>query len=484
MSHNTIPKKIPEGIMGILENSIASLMVQGKVPGMSLAVVAGDDIIYAKGFGARNLKQNLPATPDTLYGIGSCTKSYTALGIMQLAQEEKLDVNDPVSKYLNFKLGKRKNPISIHHLLTHSTGIPNLGMAEVLLGRTAGIKEYYIPMSSLEDILTFINGASQEIAAEPGVRFAYWNEGYTLLGAIIEKVSKMKYEEYIKEKILNPLKMNRSTFLKEDFEKDSDIMTAHYVQMKDWKISSITAAPHPFDKFIYAPGGMLSSTIEQINYLKAFINGGEFEGTRILNADLIEEMLKIHIETEMVRSIMGGFEKEGYGYGWVIIEDFFGHKLVAHTGGTGVSSAFLGFIPDKKIGVASANNSGAADPASLPILILAFLLGKDPMKDLKMLEIEQQLASLTGVYETYKGINRISVVKKGPMLYLVGEDAPFSFNQGTSTPIIPESIEDLKFYYLSGVGGKTSATFTKDSPNKISLYIDRNRFNKVRDLPT
>ena len=97
MSEVKIPKKIPSGIINILENAIVSLMMESKVPGASFAVVAGDKIIYAKAFGARNLEKNIPATVDTLYGFGSCTKSYTALAIMQLVQEGKLDVNAALS---------------------------------------------------------------------------------------------------------------------------------------------------------------------------------------------------------------------------------------------------------------------------------------------------------------------------------------------------------------------------------------------------
>lgn len=483
MSNDKVSKKIPDALIGLLETQIASLMIQSKVPGMSIAVVVGDDIIYAKGFGARNLEKNLPATPDTLYGIASCTKSYTALAIMQLAQEGKIDVNDPVSKYLNFKLGKKSNPITIHHLLTHTTGIPNLGVDQVLSLRAEGFKEYYIPMSSLDDIMTFINGASQEIAAEPGERFGYLNEGYTFLGLIIEKVSNMNYESYIREKILKPLKMYRSIFTKEDADKDPDVMVGHYVTIKDWKIEGVKTLPYPFDKYFYAAGGMLSSVMEQANYLRMYMNGGVFEGKRILNANLIEKMQKVYIETDLVASMISGLGKEGYGYGWLTIEDFFGHKMIVHSGRTDVSSALLSLIPDRKIGIAAACNSGQSGLiAPLAMLISTFLIGKDPLKDLKILEIEQSIAALTGIYETYKGINRLKVIKRGSMLYLVGDDEPFAFNQGMSIPLIPESVENLKFYYFSGIGGKTFVTFVKDSPNKFSLYISNNHFHKVKEL--
>ncbi|GAG82087.1 unnamed protein product, partial [marine sediment metagenome] len=115
---------MPQVVLDQLEQAIASMMNQYKVPGVSIACSVDDEIIYAKGFGARDLTKNLPATPHTLYGFGSNSKSYTALAIMQLVEEGKLKVEDPVNNYVPFKLGKKEKPITLHHLLSHSSGIP------------------------------------------------------------------------------------------------------------------------------------------------------------------------------------------------------------------------------------------------------------------------------------------------------------------------------------------------------------------------
>jgi len=487
MSEIKIPKKIQSGVINILENMIVSLMMESKVPGASFVVVAGDEVIYAKAFGARNIEQNIPATVDTLYGIGSCTKSYTALAIMQLVQEGKLDVQDPVSKYLNFKLGKRSNPITIHHLLTHSSGIPNLGSADVLINRYLGEEKSWIPSSSWDDFYRHVNGATQWMTPEPGQRFAYSNNSYTLLGEIIEKVSTLKYEDYIKKYILDPLNMKNSIFKKEEFEKYTDVMTAYYPKVEKGNILEVIPASHPFDKFIYAPGGLISSVMDQVNYLKVYLNEGKFEGQQILESSLLNEMEKIHFKTELVQNTVGGFGKEGYGYGWVIIEDFFGEKFLAHPGGTATSTAFLGLVPNRKLGIACASNSatGANLMAMVPILLSSFLLGADPMKDLKFFQVEQKLSMLTGVYETYKGFLKVKVVKVGPFLYIEPEDGLLAFNQGISIPLIPENedIEDFKFYTLSGAGGRMSIDFVVEEGGKIDFLMERNRFRKVGELP-
>jgi len=393
---------------------------------------------------------------------------------MQLAEQGKLNVQDPVGKYLPFKPGSKENPIRIHHLLSMSSGIPNLGLAEVLLGRAFGIEEKWVPASSFDDLMLHVNGAQQEIAAQPGIRYFYFNTGFTLLGEIVARVSKMPYEQYIGEKILKPLKMSRSTFLEEEFEKEPDVMTAYRTQEEAGE-EKVVASRHPFDRFIYAPGGLLSSAQELANYLLANINGGVFEGTRILGASLTEEVHKVQLEVEAFRDTFGNYGKMGYGYGWLVAEDFLGHKIVMHGGSTGVSSAQLMFIPDLKIGIAAAANIGQTP---MPVLIgaLATLIGKDPEKEIPDFEIERKLAVLVGEYETYKGINKVSVKKKGSLLYVDSE----MWGTKTSYPLIPETdkIEDYKFYTIPGPGKKAPVEFVVDSSGKIDLYMERNRFHK------
>lgn len=468
--------ELPDEFKEKFENMIATAMAEMRIPGMSVAMVKQDRVIYKRGFGARNLKENIPATPDTLFGIGSCTKSFTALAIMQLVEQGKLDVQDQVAKHLPFKLGKEENPIKIHHLLSMSSGIPNLGVAELLIFKYTGADEKWVPMSSLEDLFLHVNGAKEEVAAIPGERMFYFNTGYTLLGEIVERVSKKPYEEYIREKILKPLKMSRSTFLEDECGKDADVMTAYLAKPKEGGVS-VVPSRHPFHKFIYAPGGLLSSVNELTNYLFANINGGVFEDTRILDASLMEELHKVQLESDFFRYYMGDYGRMGYGYGWMVAEDFLGHKLVTHGGSTGVSSAQLMFVPDLKIGIASAANVGAG-PNHVLMAALAHLMGKDPEKDIPYFEIEKKLGMLVGKYTLYKGIHDVSVVKKGALLFLESKIGGME----TSYPLIPETdkVENFNFWAYVGPGKKQPIEFVVESPDKIDLYVERNRFHKLK----
>jgi CubicO group peptidase (beta-lactamase class C family) len=123
-------------------------------------------------------------TPDTLWRIASISKSFCAMAIMQLVEKGKVDLHSPVNKYIDFKLGRKDKHIEVHHLLSHSSGIPELGATGVSI-----YKDVFVPMSSEQDFMTFVNNASREIAADPGKIFMYNNDMYTCLGLIARGMS-------------------------------------------------------------------------------------------------------------------------------------------------------------------------------------------------------------------------------------------------------------------------------------------------------
>lgn len=442
-------------------------MQQMKIPGISLTVVQDGKAIYTKGIGARSIKGNLPATPDTLYGIGSVTKSFTCIAILQLAEQGKLKIDDPISKYIDFKLGKEDKPVLIKHLMSHSSGIPDLGIASVLIRRHSFPEtELYIPMSSSEDWLLHANAAQDEVFDVPLKRMFYFNGGYALLGLVIEAASGMKYTEYLDEYILKPLSMKRSTFLREEFEKEEDRMTAYATDK-----GKVKESIHPFDNLIYAAGGLLSSVKEMENYLQMFLNKGTFKGKELLKPESIKTMLEPMIEVPQ-----GVFGKVHYCFGLGKTENFFGETLYTHGGSTAVSSAFLAFIPRKKMGVVVEGNVGATQGALIAQAILAGLLGKNPMEDHPILRLESKLNQLVGSYQSYKGINKMEILKIGLVLYFKDPDQDYP-----SFPIIPytDTIKNYKFWTPTGVT-KFPCEFKIDSKTgKISFVFERSVYHKI-----
>jgi len=461
-----------------IEAFVADVMKKDHIPGLSLAVVRNGRVAYAKGFGARNLKANLPATPDTLYEIGSVTKSFTALAVMQLQAQRKLNVGDPVGKYVpEFKLGSESNPIRIRHLLSHSSGVPDLGVALIHILRSLEVDEYWIPVSSVDDLLTHINGAKDWVAAAPGERFFYFNEGFNLLGIIVERVSGVSYGEHVSEQILKPLGMNRSGFPDQMSDEEGDVATPYWIQMKEKRlVATPTTPPLASFKWEYPAGGMMSSVLELSKYLIANLNRGKFEGGRLLNPKGFAELHEPRMKTGQ-NSWFGG--PSLYGYGWEIVNDFFGHRCIGHSGSTFTGSAAVEFLPDLGTGVAVASNNGAADSVSstIPSFVLALLLGKDPIKEVPLLASEERVGQLVGDYQTYKGVSRVSVSEKGGVLLLESKDP---INEGTTIALIPEEydLSTWRFHcFLNRT--KTPVEFVIGPSGKIDLYIEMGRYQKA-----
>ena len=182
--------------------------------------------VHAAGFGARDPQRNLPATPDTLYGIGSVTKSFVAIAILQLAEQGKLRLDDPVTLHVPLELGRPGQPITIRHLLTHSPGFPNLGTSTILISRGLG-SDTGIPMSSAADFYRFVNGAKDEVAFAPGEHFFYNNAAWRMLGHIVQERSGIPFHRYVKERVLDPLGMTRSTLDVAAAFRDPDHLVPH-----------------------------------------------------------------------------------------------------------------------------------------------------------------------------------------------------------------------------------------------------------------
>lgn len=463
-------------VEAFVKKIVPKVMKENEVPGFSIAIVNNGEIIYQEGFGARNIKKNMPATPHTLYGIGSCTKSFVAMAILQLMENGKLDLRDPVSDYIPLTLdNERGEPITIHHLMTHSSGIPSLGTSLIALSRGMGIRDLGVPWGTVNDFYRHLNGAEKEIAANPGNRFFYFNAGYRMLGHIIQEVSGKRFDKYISKNFLTPLEMKRSTLSKKRFTTLANTITPYWKKPDGGIEPSEFPYPDPSDNpkfsFILAAGGIMSSVHELTNYLTLNMNNGKFGATRVLSPESIDKMQKIYINRSPEY-----FGKHGYGYGWDITKNFLGHKLVAHGGSVLVSTAHLAFIPDLKAGVAMAANSQGFPYSAVAQGIFACMLEKDPEKVIPPLQIKDVMDTLTGTYKTYKGLSTVNIVKKAGMLYLEQKNQFSDMN----VPLIPKSKEYNNYqFYIQTEGVRRPVEFVVESSNKIDLFIERNRFHKV-----
>ena len=458
-----------------IEKNIPLYMEDARLPGFSIAVVDDGVTIYAEGFGLRDTQQVLPATPDTLYGIGSITKSFVAIGIMQLVEAGEISLDDPVSMHIPFELGMPDDPITIHHLLTHSLGIPSLATSTVAISRGLGL-DTGVPLGSAADFYRLVNGAEDEIVARPGERFFYHNAAWRMLGNIIQEKSGVPFHQYLKINVIDPLGMQRTTLSLTAFQSDPDHILPH-LKTGDSVQPSRFPYPNPDDNlefsFITAAGGIVSSVNEMTRYLNAQIDKGKTESGRLASEQSFEKMQRLHIH----RSDRY-YGEYGYGYGLAITPDFLGHEMIGHGGSIAVSTAYMAFVPDMKAGVVMMGNSSGMDYATIAESVLAILMGKVPAEAIPGLVIRERMKRLMGSYEVYRGLERLEVVSRGGLLHL--ETKNRRTEKTTFTPLIPEdpTLASTDFYVLRN-GLKSPVEIVVREDGKTDLFIGRYCYHKV-----
>ena len=471
-----------------IEQYIPEAMRETKTPGYSVAVMKDDEFVYEGGFGWRDRERFLPATADTLYGIGSCTKAFVATAVLLLAERGALTLEDPAGRYIPLKLratggtpdgasdsgafdgSAESGPITIHHLLTHSSGLPSLSTSAILLQQGLGL-ETGVPLASAEDFYRWVNGAQDEISARPGERFFYSNESYRMLGHIIQTVSGMPFYRFVTENILQPLGMSRTTFVRSAYERDADKMRPYWAKPD----GTIVPAEFPYPdiglipdfSFIVAAGGLISSVRDMMKFLSANMPG---RAAPLLKPETLGRM-----QTKYIDRLAGYYGSNGYGYGWTITDNFLGHKMVAHGGSIEVSTAYAAFLPEKRMSVMLAANSSGMPHATIAEGILGALLGQDPYEAIPVFDIKKRMNLLAGTYETYRRTVSVRIFAKGGLLYLEQKN-PFL---DSVVPLIPEddSLRNYRFYTLTE-GVRLPIEFRAGSKG-IDLYIERDRYHKV-----
>ena len=455
-----VGRHVKEEAVARLEEFVLKKISGAKLPSIAIAVVEGGRVAYLRAFGFRDIERMLQATPSTVYGIGSVTKSFTALAVMQLVERGLLSLDDPVDKYLPVKLRPFGEPVTVEHLLSHTSGIPALGYAEAFITGAVEGGDVWMPLAKPEDVIVFMSGAQEWAVARPGERFFYLNEGYVLLGLLISKLSGVRYEDYVKERILKPLGMERSYFSREEAEADPELATPYLLEEGHPR-------PSRFPYGITSDGGLLSNVLDLSKYLSLYLGRGEVGGVRLVARSVIEEMERPRASVPW--QVLGG---GCYGLGWVITPDFYGRKLVHHSGSVLVYTAFVGYVPSSGVGVAVLANASGYPLSRIGMYALALALGEDPRK-LPFIGLEEVYEKVVGVYEAYNGTVRVKVEVEGDVLYLEF----VSRGLRRRIPLFPESItEEAALFYTVLGGVRINAGFKLR--DRVELIYERYKFIK------
>lgn len=444
-----------------IEAFIDTCLIEDDLPGMSVALVSKDDVLYENGFGARDLSSNAPMTADTLYGIGSCTKSFTGLSILQLTEAGEIGVEDPVNDYIDIYEDAPGEPITVHELLCHGSGMPSDATAVALITRYVTGEPMSVPLSSDTDFARHVNDSLETRAVERADPFFYYNSGYTVLGDVIEAVSGRPYRQYVREEILEPLGMTRSTFDEDAVATDDDSMTGYY------KDDELVEGTFPHDRLIDAPGGLLSSVREMANYLRMQMNGGTFEDERLLSEEGVAAMHRPYTTREIR---LGGRSQE-YGYGWMI-QEFLNDRLVGHGGTITVSTGYVGFLEDAGLGVVvGCNTASSIHPMYVRPAVLALASGEEPT-EVPFFALREKVRRVAGEYESHRGLLEASIERTGATLTLSVGDQRYALVPTSADP------DDLTFETVTPSGARAPVAF-EEHGDGLDLFFQRWRLRRA-----
>lgn len=346
----------------------------------SALVAENGKVIFKKGFGLANMEWNIPNQSDTKFRLGSISKQFTALLIVKLAEEGKIKLDVPITTYLPDYPKENGDKITIHNLLTHTSGIPNYTAAPNFLKDKSRL-----PFTPSEFVKTF---DKLPLEFTPGEKFRYSNSGYFLLGYIIEKISGKTYEQYLQEVILTPLKMANTGY--DHFEVILKNRAAGY-EKNGKNISNASF----IDMSIPYAAGSLYSTVEDL-----YLWDQALYTTKLLSQKSMESLFKPYIKA------WNGF----YGYGWSTEEVANGDKeklkVIEHGGGINGFNTLISRIPADKDLVVLLNNTGGTVLGEINSGIRAILYNQpvnQPKKSLaqEVLEVFTE-KGLTAGTETYK----------------------------------------------------------------------------------
>lgn len=361
------------------EKFIEEVMEKEQIPGVAVALSKNGQTIYERGFGTRDFETNDKVTPETIFGIASITKSFTALAIMKLVEEGRLQVEDAVIEHLpDFQLVDYANmeDIKIRHLLSHTTGLATMERKEQL--------------TKFDEHLHYLNEKKWTWLGKPGEYMCYNNDMFLLLGAIIEQITGENYQVYIKKQIIIPLQMTRTTYDLLELQ-SFDNVTTPYVLEKDRPVSC------PWPKLgNYAVGGGIRSTVaDLLKYGNIYVDALE------------RNIVSRAYTSQMAQPVHQTNGKSFYGFALQTTPNYSGVTIVEHGGGQpGVSSNF-GFIPEKGIvAVVLTNISGvSADAIWLAALNTALGLPIDQKRSMEpQFEMtKEQQQRVLGTYFSEEG---------------------------------------------------------------------------------
>jgi CubicO group peptidase (beta-lactamase class C family) len=359
------PASAQEAPLGGLDDYITRAMAEWRVPGLAIAVVRGDSVMYARGFGVREHGRSEPVDEHTLFAIASTTKAFTAAALGILVDEGRVEWDDPVARHLPaLRLSDPwvSQTLTVRDLLTHRSGISrsdNLWIAAPFSRTEVLRRARFLP------------------AVEPfRSTYGYHNVMYIAAGEVVGAAAGTTWDDFVTERIFAPLGMTRSTTRAAVVESRDNVAIAHVLE--NGRVT--TMARRNYDN-IGGAGAAWSSARDMAQWIRLHLNGGSLDGRRIISEATVREL---HSPQVVIRSDTA-FERQfphthlrAYGLGW-IVQDYHGRKLVQHSGSINFTRTQVGMLPAERIGVVIITNLASSNlQTALMYRVLDELAGIPP----------------------------------------------------------------------------------------------------------
>jgi len=314
------------------------------IPGLAIAVVKDDSVVYAQGFGVRRLGDTARVTPRTIFAIGSCTKAFTATALAMLVDSGQVSWDEPVTRYLKgFELSDPyvTRELTVRDLLTHRSG----------LMRGDGL--WYATSYDRAEVLRRIRYLKPSWSFRS--RYGYQNIMFLAAGEVVPAVTGTRWDDFVRQRIFEPLGMTATGTSVAALDTSGDVATPHE------RIEGRERAVRWRNIDNIGPAGAINSNVlDMAQWVRLQLGGGSYRGRRLVSAGSVKEMhapqMLIPLDS-LIERLRPSTHFQAYGLGWSV-SDYRGRKLVAHGGAIDGFRAIVGLVPEEQLGVVVLTNGG------------------------------------------------------------------------------------------------------------------------------
>lgn len=435
------------GALAAIEKTLEEKRKELGIPGMSLAIVKDDKVIYLKGLGVKDFERNIPVTPDTRFAIGSSTKAFTAMLAVMSADDGKLSLDDSPKKFLPYFTLRDEEAaakITMRDLLSHRSGLNRTDFAMVtgVLNR--------------EELIRVAGMAKP--TAKLGEKWQYQNVMYAAAGEAVAKAQNSTWDDLIAKRIFKPLGMNNSDTRIEDMQKSRDYSFGY-----DYNATTKVTRRLPQRAIpAAAPAGAINSSARDMGqWVRLMLGNGVFNGKRLVSEKGFEELTRKQI------NVAGSID---YGLGW-FLRQWNGHKVVEHGGNIDGFNAQVAFMPDQKLGFVLLTNVTASSIGATAMTTIWKELVGVPTTEAKATAPASDPKKEVGKYLLQAGVS-FDVSWKDDKLVLTVPGQP-------SYPL--ENLSGRRYKLGEPAPAGFFATFrpVKDKESETELFIEQPQGNVV-----